>query len=169
MLVQRALAAGPPVPIDPDAALARFLAIYAIDPTAATVPYPGVPDALEKLSRRGVPMIVSTNKPAEPSRVILAALGLDRYFGEVIGGDTFSFRKPDPRMVTDPIGRAGIDPAEAVLIGDSEIDAATAEAAGIRFILMTYGYHRGAIETIPCIAALDRFAEIEGVLFDPTA
>jgi phosphoglycolate phosphatase len=53
-----------------------------------------------------------------------------------------------------------VKPESALLVGDSEIDAATASAAGLPFALMTYGYRRGPADTIPCAAALDRFADL---------
>jgi len=53
------------------------------------------------------------------------------------------------------------------MIGDSEVDAATAEATGVRFVLMTYGYRRGEVGgEIPCIAALDQFTDLPSVLAD---
>jgi phosphoglycolate phosphatase len=53
------------------------------------------------------------------------------------------------------------------MVGDSEVDAAAAEAAGIPMVLMTYGYRRGPAEGIRCRAALDRFDELT-VLFRDT-
>ncbi len=50
--------------------------------------------------------------------------------------------------------------ATTVLVGDSEVDAAAAAAAGMNFVLMSYGYRRGPVETIRCRAALDHFAEL---------
>ena len=53
-----------------------------------------------------------------------------------------------------------VNPPMSLMIGDSEVDAATAQAARVPFVLMTYGYRRGAVQDIPCLAALDRFADL---------
>ena len=52
----------------------------------------------------------------------------------------------------------------AVLIGDSEVDAATAKAAGVPFVLMTYGYRRGPASEISAIASLGHFSELIRVI-----
>jgi len=53
--------------------------------------------------------------------------------------------------------------ATTVLVGDSEVDAAAAAAAGMNFVLMSYGYRRGPVETIQCQVALDHFAELAAI------
>ena len=54
--------------------------------------------------------------------------------------------------------------AATILVGDSEVDAATAQAANVPFILMTYGYHRGPVDAISSTAILDHFAELATLL-----
>jgi phosphoglycolate phosphatase len=58
----------------------------------------------------------------------------------------------------------GTPPAATIMVGDSEVDAATAHSAGVPFVLMTYGYHRGPIEDISSIATLDHFRELATLL-----
>ena len=42
-------------------------------------------------------MAVLSNKPVYPSRAIVEALGLGRFFARVYGGDSFPTKKPDPQ------------------------------------------------------------------------
>ncbi len=159
-LVSRAFAARSIRLEDPKAALQRFFTLYEADPTANTVLYEGVSDTLQAMRATGFAMAVCTNKPANPAQVILRRLHIADQFSQVVGGDTHAFRKPDPRMLTILLGEFGVDTDKALMVGDSEVDAATAHTAGVPFALMTYGYRRGAAADIPCLAALDHFSDL---------
>jgi phosphoglycolate phosphatase len=156
-LVDRVLAARPNIAIGATAALARYLALYDANPLGLTQLYPGVAETLDLLQQRGVRLALCTNKPERASRVILESFRLADRFERIVGGDTFPWRKPDRRVLDAVIAALGEAAESTVLVGDSEVDAAAAAAAGIPFILMSYGYRRGPVETIACQAALDRF------------
>ena len=163
-LVTRALAARPGAPVGHDDAMALFNAAYDAAPTALTRPYPGVVETLERLATTGRTLAVCTNKHEASARRILADLGLARYFDHLVAGDSLPFRKPDPRVLTETLARLGLAAGDAWMVGDSEVDAATAEAAGVDFVLLTYGYHHGPVEQIPARHRLDHFADLLGVL-----
>jgi phosphoglycolate phosphatase len=163
-LVRRAFDARSLPMDDPAAALREFFALYRADPTANTMLYDGVPATLAALQARGLGLAVCTNKPENPSHEILRRLGIAGFFTRVVCGDTHPFRKPDPRMLTGLLAEFGVNPPHALMIGDSEVDAATARAAQVPFVLMTYGYRRGPAGDIDCVAALDRFADLEDQL-----
>jgi phosphoglycolate phosphatase len=136
LLVRRALrAAG----VDPDTpgALARFLEIYDRRLLDHTRPYPGIPEALLAVPPLTA-LAVLTNKPLGPSRRILDELDLLRFFPHVIGGDGPFPRKPDPAGLR---ALAALAPGRAVmLVGDSPVDEATAQAAPAAFALAAYGF-----------------------------
>jgi phosphoglycolate phosphatase len=163
-LIARALAARHCVSADPNAALARFLEHYEADPTTDTRTFPGVPETLERLQAFGLTLAVCTNKPSRLTQMILERLGIDRFFVRVVAGDSLPFRKPDPRALLDVLNGFSTPPAAAIMVGDSEVDAATAHAASVPFVLMTYGYHRGPIDAIASIATLDHFRELATLL-----
>jgi len=123
-----------------------------------------VPETLGRLMAAGIAMGVCTNKHEDSARHILAELGLARYFAHLIAGDSLPFRKPDPRVLTETLKRLGLSVADAWMIGDSEVDAATAAAAGMDFILLTYGYHHSPVDQIPALHRLDRFADLAVLL-----
>ena len=163
-LIARALAARQGVTADPTKALAQFLEHYEENPTACTPTFPGVPETLERLQAIGLTLAICTNKPTRLTHMILERLGINRFFVRVIAGDTLPFRKPDPRALIEVLNVFGTPPAAAIMVGDSEVDAATAHAANVPFVLMTYGYHRGPIDGISSIATLDHFAELATLL-----
>jgi phosphoglycolate phosphatase len=160
MLVARALAARNCGQADPAAAAAAFMRHYESAATSLTTAFPGVGHALQVLRAADIPLAVCTNKPARITADILDALGLAQYFARVIGGDSLPFRKPDPRVLLALLAAFDARPQSALLVGDSEVDAATASAAGVPFVLMKHGYRRGPAEAIGCIAALESFAEL---------
>jgi phosphoglycolate phosphatase len=163
-LIARALAARQCVTADPGKALAQFLEHYEANPTALTRTFPGVPETLERLQAFGLTLAICTNKPSRLTHMILDRLGISRFFVKIIAGDTLPFRKPDPRALIEVLSVFGTPAAAAIMVGDSEVDAATAHAANVPLILMTYGYHRGPIDAISSIATLDHFAELATLL-----
>jgi phosphoglycolate phosphatase len=135
-----------------DAALTYFLDYYRIHKLDFTYVYDGVFEALEAIrtAHPEVPMAVLTNKPVRPSRDICAHFGLDRFFFQNYGGNSFHTKKPDPAglraLMTEAsaLGVAGsrsgpILPAETVMIGDSDVDILTARNCGARAIGCTFG------------------------------
>ena len=164
MLVARALAARQCEPADPAAAARLFMRHYESAATLRTTVFPGAVAALRALRAAGIPLAVCTNKPAGLSAGILDSLGLAQYFARVIGGDSLPYRKPDPRVLLALLEPFAVRPEDSLLVGDSEVDAATAHAAGVPFVLMKHGYRRAAAQEIHCIAALENFAELPGLI-----
>ncbi|HEX9670766.1 MAG TPA: HAD-IA family hydrolase [Thermoanaerobaculia bacterium] len=141
-LVEKAL--GAEVPPDRfDEVFRRYLEHYRAVLLDTTRAYDGMPEALARLAVR-YPLAVLTNKPEDLSRAVLGGLGLLEHFAEVLGGDSLPSRKPDPAGLLHLAGRLGAAPNNILLVGDSEIDAATARAAGCRFALVTWGFPRPA-------------------------
>lgn len=123
-----------------------------------TRPYPGVVEALTVLMDKGARLAVCTNKPEEPARQILAATGLAPFFEAVVGGDTLPTRKPSPEPVQHAMALLGA--GEAVFVGDSEIDAGAAQAAGLPFFLFTEGYRKTPVEQLKHQAVFDHFSQL---------
>jgi phosphoglycolate phosphatase len=164
VLVGRALAARK-CRVESEAdAIRRFLEYYENHLTDTTRAYPGVGESLGALRARGMTLGLCTNKAMRITQAILEQLGLASYFAEVVAGDSVPYRKPDPRVLSGILATFGVTRESAVMVGDSEVDAATAEAAGVRFVLMTYGYHRGEVSEIPSVAALGEFSDLPSLL-----
>ena len=140
----------------------RYLAEYFRAPAVRTRAYPGAEAALARLAGAGVRLAVCTNKPQAPALAILDALGLRAYFAAVVGVGPDGLRKPDPRHLLAAIERAGGSASDAVLIGDTDHDAAAALAAGVPFLRASFGY--GPAPLAPGEAVLHHFDELEAAL-----
>jgi phosphoglycolate phosphatase len=145
-------------------ALDSFHAIYDAAPTALASLYPGAKALLESLSARGVPLGLCTNKYERRTTLVIGAFGIRESFGAVICGDTLPVLKPDPMPLLTCAERLGVEPAGVIYVGDSEVDAETARAAGIRFALFTGGYRRTLPEAIPATWRFDDFPALADAL-----
>ena len=126
----------------------HFLDHYAANIAVDSKPYPGLLDVLEHLDAHGARMGVCTNKREDLSRQLLAALGMDHYFGAIVGRDTLSVYKPHPGHVTTTIERAGGRVERAVMIGDSTTDTTAAKAAGVPVVAVSFGYPDQPVEAL---------------------
>ena len=140
----------------------RFMAHYGPAPAALSRPFLNVAATLDALAARGLALAVCTNKPEAISRRILADLGLAGYFPEVVGGDTFPTRKPDPAGLLACHERLGA--GRALSVGDSEVDAETADRAGLPFALFTEGYRHSPPQALPHRHLFSDFAELPGIV-----
>ena len=123
--------------------------------------YPGVVEGLRSLRAAGLPLACLTNKPLDFARPLLAAKGLDGFFDHVFGGDSFARKKPDPLPLLETCRALGTMPAQTLMVGDSQNDAAAARAAGCPVVLMTYGYNHGEpITDVDADAHLDTLAAL---------
>lgn len=139
----------------------HFVAGYE-EAVGLTRPYPGVAEALEHLRAAGHPLGICTNKPEAATRAVLAHLGLDAPFSVIVGGDSLPVRKPDPAPLHLAVSR--LDQPLAIFVGDSEIDAETALAAGLPFLLFTEGYRKSPVEALPQIGRFSHHAELPGLI-----
>src|SRR5260370_34458665 len=143
-------------------ALKFFLARYEEHKLDSTCAYPGVPEALEQLA--GFSLAVLTNKPVRVSIRILGGLGLAKYFRAVYGGHSFETKKPDPLGVQVILREFGAAPAEAILIGDSEVDVQTARNAGTLAAAVNYGFGAHDRAAHPADIYLDRPTDLGPLL-----
>lgn len=88
-------------------------------------------------------MICVTNKPEQPARLIVDALGMSHYFADVIGGDRFEERKPHPRQLLHCADYYQVENTQVLMIGDSSNDVEVLRRAGIDCIVVSYGYNHG--------------------------
>lgn len=160
-LVERLLeAVGEPADSPRHAAMvASFVAGYVTAVTQTQI-YPGVIAALDALQAMGCKLGICTNKPVIPAHAVLKHLQLDGYFPTVIGGDSLATRKPDPA----PLYAAAMGAADVIYVGDSEIDAATAQNAGLPFLLYTEGYRKAPAKDLPHDALFSDFAALPGLV-----
>ena len=142
----------------------RYREAYVPRAVETTCPFPGIVEVLESFRSAGVGLGVCTNKPEDVSHVILDKLGLTPFFGVVIGGDTLPVKKPDPAPVLEGLKRLGCKSADGLMVGDSAADANAAKAAGVRAILVTFGYSQEPIHELPNNGIVDSYSEFPEVV-----
>jgi len=164
MLVRRALG-------DPEdetcvkQALEYFLAHYREHKLDNTHVYEGIPRVLAAI-RHGLNgasryMAVLSNKPVNPSRAIIEALGLAPYFVRVYGGNSFPTKKPDPLGARRLLEETGCMPEETVMVGDSSNDVLTGRNAGLWTCGVLYGFAPHTLDMTPPDVVVERPEELE--------
>lgn len=136
----------------------RFMAQY-IKASRHSTLFDGVAQALAK---RTEPMGLCTNKAMAPTRAVLNGLGWENMFGSVIAGDSLATRKPNPEMLIHCLHE--LDAKTCLYVGDSEVDAQTAQNAKLPFALFTQGIRTTPVDQIPHDYAFDDWADFGGIV-----
>jgi phosphoglycolate phosphatase len=139
---------------------ADFLAYYLDNIAVVSRPFPGVPEALDRFAASGWRLAVCTNKFERAARLLLDELGLIGRFAAISGQDTFAAMKPNPLHLTETIRVAGGVPTSAVMVGDSDVDAATARNARVPSVLVTFGYSPVPAVTLGADRLIDHYDQL---------
>ncbi len=128
---------------DPEPLLQRFLDYYTANIAVYSTPFPGTVETLTALKTRGALLAVVTNKYIGLSESVLADLNLRHFFDCVVGSET----TPNPKPCADPALYAcnalGVEPGQALFIGDASPDVGCARAAGCPIVVRRDGYNNG--------------------------
>tara|TARA_B110000014_G_C19916073_1_gene473969 strand:+ start:47 stop:730 length:684 start_codon:yes stop_codon:yes gene_type:complete len=100
----------------------------------------GVKNFLSWCKNNKISMGVCTNKQEHLAIDLLKKIGISSFFEYVAGCDTFSYCKPDSRHLTSVIEIMQGDIKKTIMIGDSEVDAKSAQNASLPFVLLKDGY-----------------------------
>jgi phosphoglycolate phosphatase len=144
-----------------EALTANMLNHYNAGNSALTTLYSGVREVLETLHRDGHHLGLCTNKPIAPTRDLLQHFDLTDLFSAIIGGDSLPERKPHaaPLLATfKALGGSGI------YVGDSEVDAQTAQNANIPFALFTEGYRKTPVAVLPHDWSFSSFTALPAII-----
>jgi phosphoglycolate phosphatase len=141
-----------------------FIAYYRDHIADLSRPFPGVETTLLSLRQDGARLAVLTNKPQVLTVPILETLGLSRHFGAICGAGRYDYHKPDARVVEHVMEELGGPGAGAIMIGDSAVDVATARAAGIPVILLSYGYTPEPAQNLGADAVADSFSALPALI-----
>lgn len=118
----------------------RFLEHYSAHIALESHAFPGVEDALAALQTAGAKLVVCTNKPTALAHSLLSQLALVDWFEAVMGPDAATAAKPDPAHLMKAVLAVGGDLRRTVMVGDADIDAGAARAAGVHLVLVDFGY-----------------------------
>jgi 2-phosphoglycolate phosphatase len=120
--------------------LPPFLAYYAEALAVDSVLFAGVEPLLAALEGRGLRWGIVTNKPEALARGVVTGFGWETRCAVLVGGDTLAVRKPDPAPLQLACARLGVEPAQALYVGDDERDIQAARAAGMPVVAALWGY-----------------------------
>ena len=142
----------------------RFLLYYKVKCVQSSKLYPFAIETLDKLQTEGFKLILVSNKPEYFVEKILKHFKIYKYFVSISGGDTFNFKKPDVRHLTETIRMANIKNYECWFIGDSESDALCAKRANSKLILLKHGYSKDNLYSLGADYVLNDLSEVYNVL-----
>lgn len=143
-----------------------FLKHYAGNMPGKSLPFDGVLDTISRFQEAGYVLAICTNKLESLAIRLIEALQMNQHFAVITGADTFAFRKPDPRHLTETIRLAGGDPKRSVLIGDSATDIKTGLAARVPVVAVDFGYSDKHVETYGPTRIISHFDEMTTVMAD---
>ena len=104
-----------------------------------TGPYPGILPLMARLRERGVKQAIISNKP-DPAVQELARSYFPGLLETAVGESASVRRKPNPDAVLAAVRQMGLDAADCVYVGDTEVDLATARNAGMACVAVTWGF-----------------------------
>ena len=167
-LVHRAVPKGTLRPIEARC-LETFRAHYANNMNHKTAPYPGIMPLLNALKQRGIKMAVSSNK-FDAAVKKLCAEQFEGYIDVAIGESETVKKKPAPDGPLLALRQMGCSREDTLYVGDSEVDLATAENAGIPCISVSWGFHdKELLESLGAKTLLDTVSELRDCLLDMAA
>ena len=144
--------------------VSEFIDFYSKNIDKGSKPIKGIIDFLKWAKINNISTAVCTNKEEKLAIDLLKKLDMYKYFDFVAGSNTFSFNKPDPRHLTNIIEIIGGDLKKTIMVGDSEVDAMTAENAKVPFVLVEDGYTEKSIKEIKHDILIKNFENFDKII-----
>jgi len=126
--------------------------------------YSGVPETLQTLKQKGLKLgVFSASKYA---RSDLASGGLDVFMDVIVDGHAAVRPKPFPDGAELALNKLGVDPADAIMVGDLPADIEAGKAAHLRAtVALTHGFGtKELLEASKPDYIIDSFPELSGVV-----
>ncbi len=117
-----------------------YLERYAESICVESQVFAGLEEMLDELDAHDFPWGIVTNKPEQLTVPLLTNLGIAERAACIISGDTLPVRKPDPAPVLLACEIAGVDPHQAIYVGDASRDIEAGRRAGMATIAASFGY-----------------------------
>ena len=146
-----------------------YLDYYLANVSVETVMFEGLTDVLAKLHEQNIPMAVCTNKIEQLTLLLLKDMNIDYYFSAITCGDSFDYKKPDPRHLFSTCDLMNVDPARTIMVGDSASDINAALNANMPVIGVTFGYTAIPMQELGASAVIEHYNEFMPTLERLTA
>ncbi len=141
-------------------AVRQFRQYYNVTGVFENQVYDGVVEMLGRLKQAGLRLVLATSKPEATAIRVMKHFGLDIYVPDMVGGMDDESRNTKGKVIAHALATFGIDPKDAIMMGDREHDVLGAAENGIPCLGITYGYgDRTELESAGALAVLDTPAE----------
>lgn len=146
-------------------AKALFDVLYADNTSQRSQLFPGVREGLQRAADANIKLGCVTNKAGRFTEPLLRDMDIADYFGIAVSGDTLAQIKPHPAPLLHAAKFFGIEPSQALMVGDSMHDVEAARAAGFAVIAVSYGYNHGVdIREAKPDTVIDSLTELPALL-----
>lgn len=144
----------------------EYMAWYMRRWLSAAPLFPGVPDALAALKSQGLKLGVCTNRDRASTDILLASASIADFFDVIVGiGDA-----PKPKPAADPLllvlERLQVPVADALFVGDSNMDACCARLSQVRFAAHLGGYAIQPDDLLPNVLTFDGYGQLASWVAD---
>ena len=129
---------------DPQAALDLYRERYTDVGLFENSVYSGIPDTLAKMREMGFTLHLATAKPHKYATKITAHFGLTPYFQNEFGPELDGTRNDKGDLLKYALAQTGIDPEQAIMVGDRVHDYEAAKRVGMRSVAVTWGFGNGS-------------------------
>ena len=127
-------------------------------------PFRGAGRCLEQLREEGITLAIVTGKTLEDLRQVLVRYGWEDRFASLHSSDQGA-GKPDPEMIHAALRTSGLEPARAIMIGDTTYDIEMARRAGCPAIGVGWGFHSAtALARAGATVQVDHMSELTGAV-----
>lgn len=116
-----------------------FKTYYTVHCNDKTKTYPGVMDMLKELKKNGYKIAVLSNK-AQYAVTKLCDIYFNNLLDDAVGARENVAKKPSPDALYICAENNNINLNNVIYVGDSDVDVATANNAGVRGIAVTWGF-----------------------------
>lgn len=140
----------------------HFLRYYSDNINVESVIYDGLPETLEILSDSGLRLAVCTNKPEALARKLITAIGWGEKFDAIVGGDTATASKPSAAPLKLVLAMTG--QSRGVMVGDSDVDALAAHAAGMPFVGIHFSGDQDLMSNLDFAVEITNYHQLQDAL-----
>ncbi|MHB8843013.1 MAG: HAD-IA family hydrolase [Candidatus Aquicultor sp.] len=127
-------------------------------------PYPGTAATLEALKIAGIKIAAVTTRQRSSSVKTMALAGISEFIDFVVALEDVTHLKPDPEPVLKALAYLNVQPVDAIMTGDSDVDIFAGKNAGTATVGVTYGFHGARIADCNPDYIIDSIEEIVPVV-----
>ena len=127
--------------------------------------FDGIPELLKDLQAAGVALAVATSRQYYGTEISLKSIGIWQYMQAIVAADQVKEHKPAPEPAQKALAALGIEPQQAVFVGDSPVDVGCGKSAGMTTIAVSWGISpKAKLEAAQPDYICDTVAELKALL-----